>query len=805
LDGTNAAAAPARRALGLGLLGLAGILALAYLRVLFADETFAVRDHLAWTLPSRAFLAESLRQGHLPEWWDALRLGQRFAVDPNNGVTYPLAWMVALVDPLLGADLLLLLHVFLVGAGGVLFARRLGASPLGAFFGGATLMASGYVSSMLVNGTVLLPMGWMPLLAWAALGIAQAEKCSVRLQQGLICAGIVAGGVASGNPTGVYNVLLAVAIVLLTARRRFAATATLAGAGLLGVLMGAASLLVPLLALPESTRAGGLSLADSGVWSMHPLRLIEFIWPDLLGQGLRPECNLADFWVNSGGLGGNWSASDYVGLPVLVCAAVAAVRGGAIARRLAYLSLFFLLLALGTYTPLYGLYRAVFRFEHILRYPEKHLASVLVLWSALAAIGIDRLFDATVRWKRLARACLCLAGLLAVCLGVGHLVSGRLSEAIVRAGLAQGRGIDARAALSYVFEGGLVALALTVFVPLTLWLAKHPRLGRFARPGFVFFAVVQLAAHDISLHVLVSREIMRNTPAILSRLPLPAQGEFPRVLHRSRDITPVTVSGEMRAALLHQVVTENVATRFGFGQVPGYTIAGTQRFEALAAASGKANLERVMDLLDIRYLIIEAAQAGAMGMPMATPGVFAGLVVLENEVRRPRAFVAYRHWRGLADEQVLEKLFASHRSAVDFGAIHLSGPGESQTSATEEPSRCDIERPVPEHVILHCQAVRAGYAVLLDEWTHGWSATVDGVAASIERADVVFRAVAVPPGSHRVEMRYQTPGLRTGAALSLAGCLIYLVLVCATVFASRWLASGRLRLCRSIDGEAPRR
>jgi uncharacterized membrane protein YfhO len=69
--------------------------------------------------------------------------------------------------------------------------------------------------------------------------------------------------------------------------------------------------------------------------------------------------------------------------------------------------------------------------------------------------------------------------------------------------------------------------------------------------------------------------------------------------------------------------------------------------------------------------------------------------------------------------------------------------------------------------------------VLLDEWTQGWSATVDGVAAPIERADVVFRAVAISAGSHRVELRYRTPGLRSGALLALFGWLTFLALVVA--------------------------
>jgi hypothetical protein len=152
------AESPARRALVLSVAGLAGVLLLAYLRVLFLGETFAVRDHLTWTLPSRAFLADSLAHGHVPEWWDALRLGQRFASDPNNGVTYPLAWLVALMDPLVGADLLLLGHILLAGVGSLMLARRLGASALGAFFGASALMTSGYMR--LKSAAVSSGAGW---------------------------------------------------------------------------------------------------------------------------------------------------------------------------------------------------------------------------------------------------------------------------------------------------------------------------------------------------------------------------------------------------------------------------------------------------------------------------------------------------------------------------------------------------------------------------------------------------------------------------------------------------------------------
>jgi hypothetical protein len=780
-----------RRAFLLGLLGLLGILGLAYLRVLLGGETFAVRDHLSWTLPSRAHLAESLRVGHLPEWWDHLRLGERFAADPNNGVTYPLAWMVALVDPLFGADLLLLLHLLLAGVGAFLLGRRLGASPLGAFFGGAALMTSGYMTSMPPNGSILMPLGWMPLVAWSALGVAQAESRSPFSWESLTFSAVLAGSVASGNPAGVNNIVLAVAIVLVGARHKLPALRSLTVAGSLGVLMGAASVLPPLLSLPDSVRASGFSLAQSGAWSMHPLRLVELVWPDFLGQGFRPECNLANFWVASGGLEGSWSASDYVGFPVLVCAGVAALHRGGLGRRLGLLSLFFLLLALGTHTPVYGAYRAVFRFEQVLRYPEKHLATALVLWSALAAVGFDHLLDAKIKWRRLCLASLGLAVLLAAATGVGYALRGQLAESLFQAALARGRGLDGQAALAYVLEGGLVGAAVALLVGLAPWLARHPRLGRYARPGFVGLAVAQLLAHDWSTHVLLARELVRQTPALLAHLPVPHRPEVPRLVRRAREETPITVAGEVHALYLHQIAKDNTAARFGFGQVPGYAIAGTKRFDELAVASGRANLERVMDLLDIRYLLIEVGQAAGMGMPWRSPRPLAGHVVLENEVRRPRAFVAYRYWHGFSDEAVLARLFAPAPASVDLGAVHLAGAGASDTSTTLPPAPCTVERPLPEHVILHCQASRTGYAVLLDEWTRGWSATVDGTAAHLERADVVFRAVAVPAGAHRVEMRYRTPGLRTGALLSLAGCLLFLGLLAFRLCVSGWRPGSR--------------
>lgn len=66
-------------------------------------------------------------------------------------------------------------------------------------------------------------------------------------------------------------------------------------------------------------------------------------------------------------------------------------------------------------------------------------------------------------------------------------------------------------------------------------------------------------------------------------------------------------------------------------------------------------------------------------------------------------------------------------------------------------------------------------------WEEGWSATVNGDAATIYRVNVGFMAVAVPQGEKvQIEFTYRTPGLPLGillSVLSLILLLVYLILL----------------------------
>ena len=89
----------------------------------------------------------------------------------------------------------------------------------------------------------------------------------------------------------------------------------------------------------------------------------------------------------------------------------------------------------------------------------------------------------------------------------------------------------------------------------------------------------------------------------------------------------------------------------------------------------------------------------------------------------------------------------------------------------------DILQWTPETIRLHTRAATAGTLLVADAWYPGWQATVDGEPVSVQRADLLLRAVAVPAGSHELIMRFRPRSLRWGAGISLLGLFLALVLL----------------------------
>jgi hypothetical protein len=106
-----------------------------------------------------------------------------------------------------------------------------------------------------------------------------------------------------------------------------------------------------------------------------------------------------------------------------------------------------------------------------------------------------------------------------------------------------------------------------------------------------------------------------------------------------------------------------------------------------------------------------------------------------------------------------------YQTVVVEGGVSLAGsqqPGTAQIVA-ENPLELDIAVDSPG----------GGMLVVADAYYPGWEATLDGASTAIYRANLAFRAVAVPAGVHAVRMIYQPRSLAVGGAISSVSLAVY--------------------------------
>ena len=143
-----------------------------------------------------------------------------------------------------------------------------------------------------------------------------------------------------------------------------------------------------------------------------------------------------------------------------------------------------------------------------------------------------------------------------------------------------------------------------------------------------------------------------------------------------------------------------------------------------------------------------------------------GVVVLENPDALPRAFWVPRLELVAGPEAVLSRLATG--PPRDHALIELLPAdgflGGADASAT---GQVDDFEDASKHLVVRMHATGEGFLVVSDQEYPGWSATVNGVAAPVLRANYVFRAVRVPAGGAQVEFHYRPRSVRDGTWLSL--------------------------------------
>jgi hypothetical protein len=229
----------------------------------------------------------------------------------------------------------------------------------------------------------------------------------------------------------------------------------------------------------------------------------------------------------------------------------------------------------------------------------------------------------------------------------------------------------------------------------------------------------------------------------------------------------------------HQRVTggdglqPNLASRFGLRGARIHALPALKRRNVLWFGLGGSGLlqrldstpRRLASLYAAKYVFVDAGQTlSDRNAHRVSPGLF------ENRTALPRAWVAYDWSPASTPEQSLAVLRAQRQQDdMRRPVIEGASPPASRGEPAPDPTPARFAEDSDERVELSVDAKRAGYLVLSDTYYPGWQATVDGRRATVQPADVAFRAVAVPAGRHTVAFEYRPWSVRVGGALSLAG------------------------------------
>jgi hypothetical protein len=164
----------------------------------------------------------------------------------------------------------------------------------------------------------------------------------------------------------------------------------------------------------------------------------------------------------------------------------------------------------------------------------------------------------------------------------------------------------------------------------------------------------------------------------------------------------------------------------------------------------------------------------------------------------PRAYVVHQARILENDVQAIEAMTAPSFAPSQVVLLHKTRadkPVPLPTTPILNESHVTILSYEPHAISFQAEMDQPGYVVLSDTWYPGWQASLDGQPVPIERANLAFRAIYVPRGSHTLHLAYRPASYVWGLRLSL-GTLLLLAMGLAM---STWNAMRRSSSPRSAS------
>lgn len=748
--------------------------ALAAMLVWFCDEIIFsgkipfFRDLATYFYPIKFSVAEAFRGGELPLWDRRMAAGFPIMAGLQSAVFYPPSFAFYLL-PFFAALRFTFVFHYAIAAAGAFVLFRSWKYPVHIALIGANLFAFGGTTVSLTNLLNHFQSAvWLPWVVY----FWERTVRGKRWKDVAVFSVVALCQLFAGSPEiFVLSMGLAVLDTLRLqhdkqTRGFFRAMVLLLGSGCIIVGLGMVQLLPTAELVLQSRRDQPIPASEALGWSLRPSSLIGLLLPTLeadssLSVGVR--LLLAQ--------GVPFLLSHYLGVIGLfgLCCWCSATR---MKERIILLALISgsLLLAFGSYTPVYP-----FLYEWVpplraLRFPEKYyyLTFALLIFVMVRGLRqVDGRDNSQASW-------VVATSILAVWL-ISY-VSFRWQPQWL-ADFLQPPNLNQASSSADPTTIAAILVILEKQVGISLVLAALFCLHRLGviRKGLLQCFLVLTVFFDLSsankpLHFLRDATLTESIQRILGK-PLAEPGRlfyYPpgENLHPSY----VRVTGSPDYAKATEISLNNLLPNagmlFGFEYFQDIDALGRRSYTNFLHFINALPPERrgkLLGAVNVKYVVaFHPLEVKGLKVVREFPEHYSRLYKVTDTV--PRTYVAARTIHERDPQSILRRLstdeFDLLREVIVDIPIPLAPKGVFQGNAAIKLYRNN-------RVQIDAQLSEPGILVLTDAFYPGWKVRVDGKEQKILRANYLFRAVELPAGNHKVEFIYDPESFKVGLAISL--------------------------------------
>ncbi len=768
--------------------------------LIFSGKTLFYRDISMQDFPLMGFVINSLKNFEFPLWNPYLFCGFPQMASLQPPLFYPLTIIYYFFPFSIAMGIFLVIHYFIAGLGIYLIERYWQQSKISSLIGGIVFSLNSYLFEWNSLQFMLIAITWLPFIFLFTEKLL--DKLGYRNFFYLLV--FLALQVLTGRLDFLYFSFL-ICLFQFSYRliqRRVSSTNTPYLRNLIFIflafafaLMLAAIQVLPSIEFIHSTKRGsGIELNVAMMFSINPWHLFMLLFNNLYGdnyldRGISPLAagDFSFFLYNL-----------YIGFPAFLLAIYSFFQKEEKTKFLLFIAVFFLLLALGKYTPLYQFLYNYFPGINLVRYPVKFFVFTIFSLSLLAGMGTDLILkkgNPITMIKLVLTSFILVLTAILVFLFFERSIIFHFNEQLTQYNL------DIKN-ISFIYKSMSSSLLIIFLFGILLFLLKNQKITIYK---FSILLVILIGFDFINNNIanlwVVDKNMLLEKPPVVADIEKRiGDRRLYRIIKPLETAVPLVNSSKRISDLLNNIFTLNsnlniiYSLNDAYGYYPGepskvyplFSLINNQVPGKIITDKERSN---IMKILGVRFYIWHIKNTS---IPSPDPRYFTLLAGYENitqlwEVKgfKSRFSFKTKFLKIDTDDKIMKAVLNPERFNIDDNTVILKDFTDSGknmfTYEQNMVSNVNIKliSETSNTLTLDVKNLNSGFLTIASIFDKGWQCFVDGQPSEIINANFQQQAVKLEKGRHTVYFRYHPYSFVLGkyiSVFSLLGLIICFIL-----------------------------